>query len=170
MPGRSVMLRVGIDNGLDGAIVVVGHDRRLRLAHIMPTIQETKTRRSIDCAALWDILIGITTDPDCFAVQEFAQAMPRQGASSGFTYGMSVGAVRACLCASRIPFAVVTPGKWQRGMLGKTTAGDKAQHVAAVRRLLPEMDLTPGKLRKPHDGLADAALMALWAWELRPGR
>jgi crossover junction endodeoxyribonuclease RuvC len=163
-----MILRVGIDNGQTGAIVAIDDARRVVLAERMPLVKITKTRKALDCAELYRIMGRLAEHRDVFVCVEHAQAMPAQGASSGFNYGVSVGAVRMAVEALLLPHAIVTPSVWQRRIIGATTGGDKAKHVAAVRRLLPDLDLTPGKLRKPHDGLADAGLMALWAFEERP--
>jgi hypothetical protein len=42
-------------------------------------------------------------------------------------------------------------------------AGDgKQRAISWARQACPGLDLTPGAMRKPHDGLADAACLALW--------
>ena len=43
------------------------------------------------------------------------------------------------------------------------TGTDKAASIALVKRLLPQVDLLPGRKRTPHDGIAEAYAMALWS-------
>jgi len=56
----------------------------------------------------------------------------------------------------------VRPHTWRAG-LGLATRGDvKGSALDYVRREIPRLDLTPGQLTRPHDGLVDAACLAHW--------
>lgn len=170
------MLRVGIDNGLDGAIVALDRMERPVVAEIMPVLPGRK--RVLDMPALWQIFVGIRRRyrSGIYAVLEQAQVMPRQGAVSGMTTGEGYGAVQMALIASGIPFEVLRPRKWQEYVeisgRGKTKderrADVKQQVIQLVQRRVPSLDLTPGTKRKPHDGLADACAMALAATVRKP--
>ena len=46
------------------------------------------------------------------ALIERAQAMPRQGSSSGFKYGRAVGAIEATVALCSIPMEIVEPSAW----------------------------------------------------------
>lgn len=46
----------------------------------------------------------------------------------------------------------------------------KARSIAAAQRLLPDLDLSPGRRTKPHDGLADAGCLAVYALRVLAGR
>ena len=48
------------------------------------------------------------------ALIERAQAMPKQGASSGFKYGRAVGAIEAAVALCLIPVEIVEPSAWKR--------------------------------------------------------
>ena len=48
------------------------------------------------------------------ALIERAQAMPKQGASSGFKYGRAVGAIEAVITLCEIPVTIVEPSVWKR--------------------------------------------------------
>ena len=93
---------------------------------------------------------------------EKQQSRPRQAGvlMTGFGFGLMVGTVAAL----RLPYEIVTVGRWQRALFGAVKAKDtKARSVAYVQARLPDLPLTWGRRRKPHDGLADAACLALWA-------
>jgi len=46
----------------------------------------------------------------------------------------------------------------------KDVSGDgKGRSIYVASQRVPTLDLTPGSRRKPHDGLADAALIAEYA-------
>ncbi len=72
------------------------------------------------------------------------------------------------MVALGIRYVVPTPQQWKRSLsLPKRSAKERDQGkvdaVELVRCLFPDMDLTPGKRTTPHDGLADAVLIAEYA-------
>lgn len=88
-------------------------------------------------------------------------AMPGQGVVSMFSFGKSVGYIKGVLESSRIPYQEITPQKWKREF-GLTS--DKAASAEVCRKLFPDVCLlaTP-RCKKPHDGMAEALLMAEYA-------
>lgn len=91
------------------------------------------------------------------------------GVSSALTIGKNYGALTACLSIARLPWQEVTPASWSVRMVGAPPKGgwpDKAKKQAAIdlcRRELPLLNLIlPGR-RVPHDGIADAGAMCLYA-------
>jgi hypothetical protein len=48
------------------------------------------------------------------AVIERAQAMPKQGASSGFKYGRAVGAIEAAIALCGVPLTIIEPTTWKK--------------------------------------------------------
>jgi crossover junction endodeoxyribonuclease RuvC len=76
---------------------------------------------------------------------------------SAFNFGMNFGTIKGVCGGLRIPFSLVTPGKWKRD-LGLKADKDQARARAA--------QLWPGAAahfaRKKDDGRAEAALIALW--------
>ena len=105
---------------------------------------------------------------DVFAVIEFAQVMPREGAVTSFHYGASVAAYRVAFLAAGVPFEVIRPQTWQaavlRGIEGQDT---KAKAIVKAGRAVTGLELVGDKARR--GGRADAACMALYALHLRPG-
>lgn len=88
-------------------------------------------------------------------------AMPGQGVVSMFSFGQRVGYIKGVLESFMIPYQEITPQKWKREF-GLTS--DKAKSAEVCRKLFPDVSLlaTP-KFRKPHDGMAEALLMAEYA-------
>src|SRR5262249_60843507 len=89
---------------------------------------------------------------------ERAQAMPKQGASSGFKYGRATGAIEAVLVCCEIPMTIVEPTAWKKhhGLRG----GDKEGGRQRALQLFPAAH---GWLaRKMDHGRAEAALLALY--------
>lgn len=88
-------------------------------------------------------------------------AMPKQGVVSMFTFGQSVGYIKGVLESFRIPYQEITPQKWKREF-GLTS--DKAASAEVCRRLFPYISLfATDRCKKPHDGMAEALLMAEYA-------
>lgn len=88
-------------------------------------------------------------------------AMPGQGVVSMFSFGQSVGYIKGVLESFRIPYQEITPQKWKREF-GLTS--DKAKSAEICGRLFPDVTLLASpRCRKPHDGMAEALLMAEYA-------
>ena len=100
-----------------------------------------------------------------FCVVEHVNAMPGQGVTSCFSFGQNFGFILGLLTAFRIPYELVRPQKWKKEF-GCTS--DKNTSIEVAQRLFPDVDLrrTP-KCQKPHDGKAEALLLAEHARRLR---
>ena len=88
---------------------------------------------------------------------ERAQAMPKQGASSGFKYGRAVGAIEAVIACCAIPMTIVEPSIWKR--FHQLRGGDKEGGRQRALQLFPAAHASPA--RKKDHGRAEAALIAL---------
>ena len=99
--------------------------------------------------------------PNIVCCLEKVGAMPGQGVVSMFSFGQSVGYIKGVLESFRIPYQEITPQKWKREF-GLTS--DKAKSAEVCRKLFPDVSLlaTP-RCKKPHDGMAEALLMAEYA-------
>jgi len=91
------------------------------------------------------------------AIVELVSAMPGQGVSSTFKFGLAAGAIHGALGALGIPYHLVTPGKWKRRM-GLTSDKDASRAMAC--RLFPQV--ASSFARKKDDGRAEAALLAYY--------
>lgn len=171
------MIRIGIDNGANGAIVALNRRHEVVCAELMPTLDpgvkrngKRGTKKVLDMRMVVDLFKRLNeSDPDVFVVLEHAQVFPKEGRSTAFTAGRSYGAMEMALVAIGIPYEIVRPRAWQKAILsGIEGDNTKVRSVMKCRRRLPDLDLTPGKRRKPHDGLSDAGCMALYALVLSP--
>src|SRR5262249_42858784 len=89
---------------------------------------------------------------------ERAQAMPRQGSSSGFKYGKATGALETVVALCTVPMEIVEPSAWKKHfhLPGK----DKERARQRALELFPAAhDLLP---RKRDHGRGEAALIALF--------
>ena len=96
-----VTIILGVDPGICGGLAIV----------IDIPVTGTGPKERIDAIALraW-----IVAHRPRHAYIERAQAMPQQGASSGFKYGRAVGAIEAVLACCEIPMTVVEPSAWKK--------------------------------------------------------
>ena len=98
---------LGIDPGQSGGLVALCGDR-VALT-LMPV-----TERDV-----WDWLKAnswITETSRNFAVLELVHSFPHQGIASSFKFGVGFGGLRMALTGLGIPFALVSPQKWQQAM------------------------------------------------------
>lgn len=103
---------LGVDPGLTGALAVVDLDGiRPRLVEVIdvPTIGEDHQREV--CPS---VLTFIQRVRPSAAYMERSQAMPDQGASSGFIYGAAYGALRMAVRGCLIPLIRVESRAWKR--------------------------------------------------------
>lgn len=147
-------LFIGIDPGKNGGIAYIDTENNL-----CRTLQYSDTA-----------LISLCSDAYCFHERsnieticclEKVGAMPGQGVVSMFNFGQSVGYIKGVLEAFRIPYQEITPQKWKKEF---GLNSDKAASAEVCRKLFPDSSLlaTP-KCKKPHDGMAEALLMAEYA-------
>lgn len=92
-------------------------------------------------------------------VIEQVSAMPKQGVTSSFRFGMGCGIIRGVLATYHVPIIQVAPTKWKRHF-NLDSDGEKSRALAL--RLWPSCkDL----VRKKDHGRAEALLMARWYLE-----
>jgi len=157
------MKAVGFDPGVHGglAIVVQNADGVTKLVDAIdiPTIGTgAKERADVIAVQAW-----LARHGPQIAFIERAQAMPRQGASSGFKYGRATGALEATIALTAIPLELVEPSKWKKffNLPGK----DKE---AARQRAIAMFPNYHGLLARKRDhGRAESALIAVFG--LRTG-
>jgi crossover junction endodeoxyribonuclease RuvC len=151
-----VMNILGIDPGVRGGLAVVADNNIgvLLDAIDIPTIGDgARERVNVLTVREW---IG-KFDPK-LALIERAQAMPRQGASSGFKYGRATGALEAAIVLCGIPIEIIEPTAWKKfwHLPGK----DKERARQRALELFPAAHTLLA--RKRDHGRAEAALLALY--------
>lgn len=154
---------IGIDPGKDGGVAVV-RDGRLSLICITPTLSEPGEKRQYDITGMKRILLSVrTAEESIHAVIEKQGAFPGQGVSSMFSLGTGYGLWLGLLAGLNIPYTIVTPQKWKKEVLAGTPGEGKARSITVAQRLFPQEDFRKSeRARKPHDGIAEAALIAWW--------
>ena len=88
---------------------------------------------------------------------ERAQAMPKQGASSGFKYGRAVGVIEAAIALMGTPVTIIEPSAWKK--FHHLRGGDKESGRQRALQLFPAAHALLA--RKKDHGRAEAILIAL---------
>lgn len=138
---------LGIDPGATGAIAAI-YGTGAHNVWDIPTLPH-------DLADLLETVVG-EDDGIGMAFLEKAQAMPKQGVSSMFNYGVGYGTIIGILAALNIPYKTVTPAVWKRsmGLTGKAKDASRAMAQA-------HYPTAPLSRVKDH-GRAEALLIAEW--------
>jgi Holliday junction resolvasome RuvABC endonuclease subunit len=128
---------LGVDPGIHGGLAIVTIDDgavpQLLDAIDIPVVG-VKAKERVDVLA---IRTWLRDHRPNHALIERAQAMPRQGASSGFKYGRAVGAIEAAIVICEIPMTIVEPTAWKKfhGLRGgdKEAGRQRALHSGCAR-------------------------------------
>jgi crossover junction endodeoxyribonuclease RuvC len=149
---------LGIDPGIRGGLAIVsdavdGIGTLIDAVNI-PVVGDGASER-VDAAAIRD---WVKRFNPVLAFIERAQAMPRQGASSGFKYGRATGSIEATIALCTVAIEIIEPVKWKR--FWKLPPKDKERSRQRALELFPSAHTLLA--RKKDHGLAEAALIALY--------
>lgn len=149
---------LGIDPGKGGGLALLPEDLRTAVSLPMPA--------SIHDTINW---LELNTTTKTMIIIEKAQAMPKNGAVGMFNYGMGFGELLGAIAALKRPIHVVGPTIWTKMMhsgLPKELK-PKEKSLRALRNIFPEVDLLATKRsKKPHEGIVDAYLLALYGMRI----
>lgn len=143
---------VGIDPGKAGALACVNSETLQADVFLMPYVG-----KEVDVRA---VLSFLDEHSPTLVVLERQLGMAGQGRTSIFSIAKAYGELRACAEIHGAPYLTPLPTQWTKKALAGVPGKGKERNVAAARRLFPAVDFTPGRRRKPHDGIADALLLA----------
>ena|SRR6516225_866012 len=149
---------LGIDPGIHGGLAIIRSDDgatpQLVDAIDVPVVG-TGAKERVNVLLIQEWLLQ---HKPTFAFIERGQALPRQGASSGFKYGRSVGSLEAAVSLCGIALEIVEPSMWKRffRLPGKDKEAARQKTIA----LFP----TAHQLfaRKKDHQKSEAALIALY--------
>jgi crossover junction endodeoxyribonuclease RuvC len=152
------MKLLGVDPGIRGGLAIVsindgGAPQLVDAIDIPVTGVGAKERVDVLAIRTW-----IMAHAPQHALIERAQAMPKQGASSGFKYGRAAGALEGVLACCEIPMTIVEPSAWKK--FHQLRGGDKEAARQRALQLFPAAHALLAR-RKDH-GRAEAALVALY--------
>jgi crossover junction endodeoxyribonuclease RuvC len=154
---------LGCDPGIHGGLALIEIDGdvcRVIDAIDIPTIgTKAKERVNVHAVQEWILQHGPHR-----AFIERGQAMPRQGASSGYKFGRSVGAIEAVIALCAIPHEIIEPATWKRTL--KLKGKDKEGARQKALQLFPQASHLLAR-RKDHQR-GEAMLLAYYGAGLRP--
>ena len=150
---------IGIDPGKSGALVALDESGTV---HAAATADRWVIKGPGNTYVPRTMAEWLTMVPCDLVVIEAQQARPAQGRSSILTTGIGLGLWLGIAATLELPYLLVSPAKWSRAVLAGQPGTGKDRAVAVARARVPTLDLTPGRRRKAHDGLADAACLALF--------
>ncbi len=155
---------IGIDPGLSGGLAFYNPEHLVVFP--TPVVQvefikkgKKRKRNEMILAVACNHILEFTDIK--FAYIEHVAAMGGQGVTSMFRFGQNFGQWQGILGGLRISTGLVRPQAWKKyhNLIGT----DKDASLDLARELFPD-NLTSFKLKK-HDGLAEASLIAKYAWE-----
>ena len=144
------MLYLGIDPGFTGAWGLINHH-----GDYIGCGDMTHNEKWIDINSVYREISLIRENDDMMIVVEAVHAMPKQGVSSSFKFGMSYGAALCLAQRFMEQWELVQPRVWKRDM-GLTA--DKTDSLNMARQKWPEAPLK----RVKDNGRAEALLLAEW--------
>lgn len=155
------MIILGIDPGQSGGLAIVDTAIYVEPVFIsgmrMPMFQTgTGTRKMVDIDKLNMWLDQSMIRPDLTVIEQ-VHAMPKQGVVSSFNFGRHAGAVEAWALGLGIPVVLAHPPQWKKEMGLTRSKQDSLDLAALIFGPHPLFE------KKADDGIAEAALMALWA-------
>lgn len=149
------MIVAGIDPGKTGALVLSLDNGGVAYFPV-PTVKMPKdTPAWSEWAHTWTAALAFGVD---MIVIEQVGARPDQGTVSMFNFGRTLGFAHALALTAGAPIHFITPPVW-KAKFGLLKA-DKGASREKARTLLPLLE--PGLRRVKDDGVAEAALLALY--------
>ena len=178
---------LGIDPGKSGGLVLLERVwppvvlAAHRMEELLVTIKRSK--KDYNRGQLLELMLELRPE---MIVLERQQPMTRkrqgepgppkpEGVSSTFSMAFGFGCL--AMAATAVSYirgkrkqttglVDVMPSVWTRAMFKGVRGEGKHRAILLAMEWLPQLDLTPGKVRKPHQGLADAACLALYGAQL----
>lgn len=143
------MIYIGIDPGKNGGIACIGETNKNAQSFVYSDEILIDNFKAVYTQGLQDDVI-------CYL--EHVHAMPKQGVSSTFNFGVNFGFIQGVLKAYGIAYELVTPQKWKKEF---SCTADKNTSIEVCKRLFPKVNLkATDRCKKDHDGMAEALLIA----------
>ena len=159
-------LFVGIDPGKTGGLAAVREDGSLLSAIPIPRVKGSTGPQDYHAIKEW--FASMKKQGRIDAALERVSVRPGEGVKSTLTAGTIWGFLKGMLVAIGARYVEPTPQAWKKAVglpkrTGKERKQGKEDAIVLATQLFPGINLTPGKKRVPHDGMADAVLIAEYA-------
>jgi len=169
------MMFIGIDPGKSGGMALLGPAGIVMEIEPTPVVKAGKTGRDeFDLAAIRGLLHywARRESEGCFVTVEKSQPLPPKMGGTVANFARGVGRGWEWMCVGLgLPYQLVAPQTWQKAMHAGTPEGDtKQRSILAAHRLFPGVSLLrTERSRVPHDGLAEALLLAEFGRRVHSG-
>lgn len=161
---------IGIDPGLSGALAVVNMDGApdvLAVFDLPVVARATGKGNQLDAHGLCRIVLEVIRDHGRVghAYVEAQRPMAKQGVTSMFSLGRTIGAIEGVIAACGLPMTLVEPQRWKRA--AGLIKVDKDQSRTRALQVFPSQ---AGNLVRVKDhGRAEAMLIAWYGHRLAMG-
>jgi crossover junction endodeoxyribonuclease RuvC len=156
------MFYISIDPGASGSIALLDEDKIVRIEDVPITPSIYGSGKELNAILLSDMISELLTitngiDNCCVAIEQVS-AMPNQGVSSTFKFGVSFGILKGLFAGLKIPTHYIKPTEW------KTHFGLVNKEKDASRTLVLQMypSLSKDLKYKKSNGKSDAILIGLY--------
>ena len=148
---------LGLDPGATGALAMIDTELAALVVCDMPsTLIKVGKQHRRQISEFWLADILRVYEPDAAWIER-VHALPKQGVTSSFSFGLSYGLARGVLAALGVPVQLVTPQEWKREF---RLGADKNEARIIAARLFPANATCFARAK--DDGRAEAALLALF--------
>lgn len=156
------MISIGVDIGNNGAIAVLSDSVAIIRIVDMPTqtmVKGNKTKTFLDEVAFRNVFRSYVNIDDVYILIEAVHSMPKDGGSSGFSFGTSFGLCRGIIVGLGLKYSLISPQKWKKhfGLTGK----EKKASCDKALSLYPDHEFYT-KRGRALDGRGDAVLIATY--------
>ena len=145
------MIIAGIDPGANGGLAYLGRSG-------LTVLPVPKVGKEVDKPAWASDWHSWLDQADHIFIEQVG-AMPGQGVTSMFNFGLVTGFVQALAFSAGVPVSFVRPQEWKKGV-GIPTGSEKGASRIRASQLFPN-DADKWS-RVKDDGLAEAALIAYY--------
>lgn len=162
------MIVVGVDPGKKGGFCILdkqGDDLNVVAGGMYPLIQ-AKSKEVLDSRKLldaWAAACGSALPiKSSVCVVENVHSMPKMGAPSVFQFGRMFGCLEACVYEAFDRIEYVEPHRWKAKFNLVGGAANKSVSRDTASRLIGQAAGAKYWPKQKHEGVAEAALMALY--------
>lgn len=149
---------IGIDPGVEGAVVVLGRQSELIAVHDMPVVKSGNRRELMvrELANILDQYFSQYGHDKVFVTLEKHTPRPGQGISSQCKLARICGIIEGIVSAFGVSYQIAHPRTWSKVMRDVEGSDVKTRAILSASRRWSELDLS----KKKHHNRADAALLA----------
>jgi hypothetical protein len=153
-------LYIGIDNGKQGGIVGIDIFENITTSTVMPIGHDGE----YDINKIYDFFNNLNNNYTLNVCLEKSHTMPLNGGKANFTNGYQYGIINTVLQILKINYEICSARTWQKFIFqGDTVKDTKMSSINfCLKKWSHNNWKRTEKCSKYHDGLTDAACMALY--------